>query len=138
MSHISERLLKSAYHVGELPSGSLLIKFNALYPWFMIVPEGEFVELIELPHKVQLDLLEDINHLSNFILRQLPEFHKVNIGAIGNVVSQFHLHVVGRNISDPAWPEPVWGNPEKREYEEGELKSIVELLTTHLKGFQAK
>lgn len=35
---------------------------------------------------------------------------KINFAAIGNVVSQLHLHVVGRRATDPCWPEPVWGN----------------------------
>ncbi|MEM1294059.1 MAG: HIT family protein [Verrucomicrobiota bacterium] len=136
MSQISERLLKSANHVGELASGSLLIKHNAYYPWFMIVPHGEFKELIDLPRDLQLALLDDMNCLSRFILSQLPEFQKVNLGAIGNVVPQFHLHVVGRHENDPAWPGPVWGHPEKRAYAEQELERLVNQLETHLPGFK--
>ena len=33
---------------------------------------------------------------------------------LGNVVAQFHLHVIGRFLSDPAWPGPVWGHGERR------------------------
>tara|TARA_R110002096_G_scaffold147671_16_gene307705 strand:+ start:40779 stop:41201 length:423 start_codon:yes stop_codon:yes gene_type:complete len=135
MNHISERLLKSAYHVGELPSGALLIKDNAIYPWFMIVPAGEFTELLDLPKPLQLHLLEDINQLSQFILKHLPEFQKLNVGAIGNVVPQFHFHVVGRHQGDPAWPGPVWGHRESRKYEDGELTQLVEMLENHLAEF---
>ena len=35
---------------------------------------------------------------------------EVNIAALGNVVSQLHLHVVARHRSDPAWPTPIWGH----------------------------
>jgi diadenosine tetraphosphate (Ap4A) HIT family hydrolase len=35
---------------------------------------------------------------------------KINFAAIRNVVSQLHLHVVGRRATDPCWPAPVWGN----------------------------
>jgi diadenosine tetraphosphate (Ap4A) HIT family hydrolase len=35
---------------------------------------------------------------------------KINFAAIGNIVSQLHLHVVGRRATDPCWPAPVWGN----------------------------
>ena len=46
--------------------------------------------------------------IGNYIkLKQ--SFDKVNIGMLGNVVSQLHLHVVLRNKDDPAWPGPVWG-----------------------------
>jgi len=34
---------------------------------------------------------------------------KVNIAAIGNMVSQFHFHVIGRWKTDPYWPGVVWG-----------------------------
>ena len=34
---------------------------------------------------------------------------KLNVGALGNVVAQLHVHVVGRRVDDPAWPGPVWG-----------------------------
>jgi diadenosine tetraphosphate (Ap4A) HIT family hydrolase len=39
-------------------------------------------------------------------------FHstKINFAALGNLVPQLHLHVIGRSISDPCWPKPVWDN----------------------------
>ncbi|MFN2164840.1 MAG: HIT family protein, partial [Anaerolineae bacterium] len=30
--------------------------------------------------------------------------------ALGNVVPQLHIHVIGRTAQDPCWPRPVWGN----------------------------
>ena len=35
---------------------------------------------------------------------------KVNIGALGNIVPQLHVHVIGRFKGDPAWPGPLWGH----------------------------
>ncbi len=35
---------------------------------------------------------------------------KLNIGALGNLVPQLHLHVLARHPGDPAWPGPVWGH----------------------------
>jgi diadenosine tetraphosphate (Ap4A) HIT family hydrolase len=37
---------------------------------------------------------------------------KLNVGALGNIVAQLHVHVVGRRTDDPAWPGPVWGQGE--------------------------
>jgi diadenosine tetraphosphate (Ap4A) HIT family hydrolase len=34
---------------------------------------------------------------------------KVNVAAIGNLVPQFHFHVIGRWRTDPYWPGVVWG-----------------------------
>lgn len=34
---------------------------------------------------------------------------KLNVAAIGNIVSQLHVHVTGRLQTDPAWPGPCYG-----------------------------
>lgn len=34
---------------------------------------------------------------------------KMNVAAIGNIVSQLHVHVTGRMQSDPSWPGPCYG-----------------------------
>ena len=49
-------------------------------------------------------------------LRRVAEPDKLNVGALGNMVRQMHIHVVGRFASDPAWPGPVWGHGERRSY----------------------
>jgi diadenosine tetraphosphate (Ap4A) HIT family hydrolase len=55
---------------------------------------------------------------------------KVNIGALGNVVSQLHVHVVGRHVGDPAWPGPVWGHSPRVSYTE--VRGFVEHLKSVL------
>ena len=34
---------------------------------------------------------------------------KLNVGQLGNITRQLHVHVVGRRADDPCWPGPVWG-----------------------------
>lgn len=129
MSQISDQLVRSAVHIGEVPSGALLLKDNALYPWFLIVPHGDFVEWGDLPNDLQLKLLKDINTLSDFLSCDTElGVEKTNIASIGNIVPQFHLHIVGRNAKDPAWPGPVWGHEAERAYEAGEMEGLVERL----------
>ena len=56
-------------------------------------------------------------------------YEKINFAAIGNVVPQLHLHVVGRSKEDPCWPAPVWGHlKEAREYSSAELERVSALL----------
>jgi diadenosine tetraphosphate (Ap4A) HIT family hydrolase len=43
-------------------------------------------------------------------VRALPGVEKLNVGALGNMVPQLHVHVIGRFKGDPAWPGPVWGH----------------------------
>ena len=59
--------------------------------------------------------IKERNYLLNFTielgdyLKSKRRYDKTNIGMLGNVVSQLHLHLVLRKKSDPAWPDPVWG-----------------------------
>ncbi|MDF1656525.1 MAG: HIT family protein [Verrucomicrobiales bacterium] len=136
MTKISEPLLKSAIHVGEMPSGSLLILDNSHYPWFLIVPAGEFVEWIDIPLETQQKMLTDINSLSKFLLEDSGlNVGKINVGAIGNIVPQFHLHIVGRHTDDPAWPGPVWGHSAHRNYAAGEMSVLVDRLKDYVDDF---
>lgn len=137
MSEIPERLLRSALYLGEMPSGALLLKDNALYPWFLIVPRGDFVEWVELPDEIQGKMMKDLNALSDFLLRDADlAVDKINVGAIGNIVPQFHLHIVGRRLEDPAWPGPVWGHPDHEDYRDGEVDGLVCRLAAALEDFR--
>ena len=49
---------------------------------------------------------------------------KMNIGALGNVVSQLHVHVIVRKRDDAAWPAPVWGKHPARPYTEEQVAAI--------------
>ena len=57
----------------------------------------------------QAQLMAEIVKLSGSI-RTLPGVEKLNVGNLGNMVPQLHVHVIGRRKGDPAWPGPVWGH----------------------------
>ena len=42
---------------------------------------------------------------------------KINVGAIGCVCRQLHVHVLGRKKGDIVWPKPVWGATDPVRYE---------------------
>ena len=80
----------------------------------------EFFWIVFIPNRPNLIELDDLNinernYLMNFaidlgnFIKSSEKYDKVNIGMLGNVVSQLHLHVVLRNKQDVAWPGPVWG-----------------------------
>ena len=54
-------------------------------------------------------LWQEVNHAAR-ALRATAPCDKLNIGALGNIVRQLHVHLVGRHPDDPAWPGPVWGS----------------------------
>ena len=69
-------------------------------------------------------LLAEINQLSQ-LLRTEAGVEKINIGALGNIVRQLHVHVVGRHAGDPAWPGPVWGSGAALRHDPEELAALT-------------
>ena len=65
-------------------------------------------EIHDLPASVVANLWSLASHFSK-ALKAETKADKINIAAIGNVVSQLHLHIVARHRSDPLWPAPIWG-----------------------------
>ncbi|MFC0679161.1 HIT family protein [Lysobacter korlensis] len=82
---------------------------DARYPWLILVPRiADAVEIVDLSEDLQLQLARETARASR-ALRAVATPDKLNIGALGNVVRQLHVHVLGRFEGDPAWPGPVWG-----------------------------
>jgi diadenosine tetraphosphate (Ap4A) HIT family hydrolase len=95
--------------VGDLALSRVLLANDANYPWLILVPRRQgLVELIDLPENEQVQLLGEIAAAAR-TLKAITECDKLNIAALGNQVSQLHVHVIARRHSDAAWPKPVWG-----------------------------
>ncbi|MGJ8676763.1 MAG: HIT domain-containing protein [Akkermansiaceae bacterium] len=114
---LNERLAAGGFEFGKLGICRILLKDNAVFPWFILVPEVD-------------DSVTELHHLSandfasvSFTIRQLSEFldhqfkpTKVNVGAIGNIVRQLHIHLIARYETDSAWPGVVWSCSDKEAY----------------------
>ena len=84
--------------------------------WALVVPRCPGVqELHELEPEMRQNAWNLVQVLSAGIAL-LPEIDKINVGMLGNLVPQLHIHVVGRRQDDPAWPGPVWGSGEAVAY----------------------
>jgi diadenosine tetraphosphate (Ap4A) HIT family hydrolase len=103
------RLAADCHRLGALPSGQLLLHRNASLHWFLIVPDTQVLDLLDLDAHRRAALLDDAALLHGYLRHDLA-YPRVNVGALGLVVPQLHLHVVGRREDDPCWPAPVWGN----------------------------
>jgi len=118
------QLIKDCHRLGQMNFCHLLLHRNALVPWFILVPETEVSDLLDLPAVLRSKALDDATRVSRFIKKELG-WPKVNFGAIGNLVPQLHLHVIGRRESDPCWPMPVWGNLKDAEpYSDQQIEEI--------------
>jgi len=124
---LNERLLHDCHLLAELPFCSLLLMNNALLPWFILVPDVEVVEIHELSIPQQHQLLEEINLISRFVQQHFTT-EKLNVAAIGNIVRQLHIHIVGRHSSDVCWPGVVWGVKQRQAYDQSRLDTISRQL----------
>ena len=128
---LDAQLKKDCIVLGKLGSSSLLMMNNSLVPWFILVPHTSKIEFTDLPKLEQMELLEEIDLLSSFIKNNF-NITKLNTAAIGNIVSQLHIHVVGRNPADYCWPNVVWGTKEREAYNAERINEIVKSLHEQL------
>jgi diadenosine tetraphosphate (Ap4A) HIT family hydrolase len=128
MFELDYRLENDCVRIGSLPLCTILLMKDANYPWLILVPQRADVSEI---YQLDADDQEQLIWESSFVAERLmAEFDgdKMNIGALGNVVLQLHIHHVVRTRTDPAWPKPVWGAVPARAYAAGALEQRVAQL----------
>lgn len=129
---LDARLAADALPVGDLPLSRVLLMNDARFPWLVLVPRlAGLVELEDLPRELRIALLDEVD-LAGRALRALCAPEKLNIAALGNVVSQLHVHVIARFRSDPAWPRPVWGVGESLPYQSEDAAERISQLRARL------
>jgi len=122
------RLEADSTFIADGPLSQFRLINDARYPWLVLVPKVSNVsEWIDLPESQQHVLLSEINTAAK-ILREQFACEKINIGALGNIVRQLHVHVIARTSRDEAWPGPVWGQGKAVAYSTTELKLLIEEL----------
>lgn len=104
------RLAADCHRVGDLPLSRVLLLDDVRYPWLILVPRrADLREIYELDRPDRQQLLDESCRLGETLMA-LYAGDKLNIGALGNLVPQLHLHHIVRLKDDPAWPGPVWGH----------------------------
>lgn len=106
---LDPQLAADTVPVGDLALSRVLLSNDANYPWLILVPrQAGLVDITDLEPNAQVQLLGEIDAAAR-ALKSVTEYEKLNVAALGNVVAQLHVHVIGRRHSDAAWPKPVWG-----------------------------
>ena len=124
---LNKRLAAGGFDFGSLGKCRILLKDNAVFPWFILVPEVEssITELHELEATDYASVMFTIRQISEFVEKHFAP-DKINVAAIGNIVSQLHIHIVARTTTDPAWPGVVWSCDSKQPYEKEAALEIHE------------
>ncbi len=103
---------------------------DARWPWLLVVPIRAGVEEWHDLTEPEADALSDLIRRLSINLKALTAAEKINVAALGNIVRQFHLHIVARRTEDANWPGPVWGFgkplPYSNEASEALIRAILE------------
>lgn len=113
---LDPRLEADTVPVGELELSRVLLMNDARYPWLILVPRrAGLIEVTDLSDAEAAALMREIRQCGH-ALRQACPHEKLNVGALGNVVRQLHVHVLARTADDEAGAKPVWGVGQARPY----------------------
>lgn len=134
MADLHPQLEKDCLLLGQFKLCKLLLMKDANYPWCILVPDREAISEIHQLDVVDQQQLMRESCLLAAVLEKEFAADKINIGALGNVVPQLHVHHVARYHDDPAWPAPVWGKHPAVPYSESALAEVKEKLLVAIAG----
>ena len=130
---LDPRLAADSHFIADGPLSQIRLMDDARYPWLLLVPRvADIAEWIELDGNQQRLLLAEINQAGKLVHVE-PGVEKLNIGALGNVVRQFHVHLVGRHAGDTAWTGPVWGHGTALRFPAAEREARIEAWRQRLR-----
>jgi diadenosine tetraphosphate (Ap4A) HIT family hydrolase len=140
MFSLHPQLAADTILVGHLSLCEVLLVNDSTYPWLILVPRRVDVrELFELNEADQQQMQNESLALSKLLMQHF-QGDKFNYAALGNMVSQLHLHHIVRFKHDAAWPKAVWGAAPAQAYSEQQAQQIKlelqALIGQQLEGFK--
>ena len=133
MFKLDNRLENDSFFMQEIKNFQIRLMNVQEFFWIVLIPiKPNLIELSDLEVHERNELLNFAVDLGDYI-KSYQNFDKVNIGMLGNVVSQLHLHIVLRNKDDPAWPGPVWGWKSTSNIDEETKQIRSKLIVRYLK-----
>ena len=131
------QLAADGLFLADWPLCQVLRMNDAVYPWLILVPRlNDAREILDLSAADRVRLMDEIAWASQ-ALKDLRKPDKINVGALGNVVPQLHVHVLGRFKDDPAWPRPVWGHAAPIRFEPADAAREAEAWRAALSSYSA-
>jgi len=101
---------------------------DARFPWIILIPKRPgAIEVHDLSAEERTVLIEEIAKTAA-ALKEVTGADKINIGALGNIVRQLHVHVAARFEGDATWPGPIWGSGPARPYPPGGADALSKKL----------
>lgn len=126
------RLAADTVAIADWQLSRVLLMNDARFTWLILVPQrAEIVELHDLDAADRAILIEEVAR-AGAGLKAVTGATKINVGALGNLVPQLHVHIVARQPGDVAWPGPVWGHSPAVPYEISTRDRLVAVLRARL------
>lgn len=126
---LSPRLAADSIFLTDWPLCQLRLMDDARFPWLILVPRRDGLEeWTELTSEDSATLSAEIAQAGSGLASMFKP-RKLNVGALGNIVRQMHVHVIARFETDAAWPGPVWGQGARVPYDQAQRNRLcAELL----------
>ena len=135
---LDPRLAADTLAVTTLPLCEVRLMNDARYAWLILVPrQPGLAEIADLADDERARLWREVDRAAA-ALRRVAPCDKLNIGALGNIVRQLHVHVVARCEGDDAWPGPVWGHGAAVPYRPDAAAARLAALRQHLEHEKAR
>ena len=113
---LDPRLAADSHWVADGSLCQVRLMDDSRFPWLVLVPRvAGAVEWFDLSESDQHLVFDEVSQAAR-LLRMQSGCGKINIGALGNIVRQLHVHVVARSHGDAAWPGAVWGSGEAKRF----------------------
>ena len=114
MFEIDPAFAATSQPLGDLALSHVRLQSDARFPWIVLIPRragaGELEDLAPGERDVLMDEILQaggaVRAVADALGRPAP---KLNVGQLGNITAQLHVHVIARRPEDAAWPAPVWG-----------------------------
>ena len=125
---LDERLARDSDCLSRLGLCQLRLMKDSRWPWLVLIPQRPAVsEIFELTPLDQTMLTFEANSVAA-ALKQVTGATKINVGALGNIVRQLHVHVIARSEGDANWPGPVWGYGTAEPWDDTARADFIEKL----------
>ena len=126
MFEIDPAFVATSHALGDLALSHARLQDDGRYPWIVLIPRRAALRELEDLSRENLAILTDEILAAGRAVRALGfVVDKLNVGALGNLTPQLHVHVIGRRVGDPAWPGPVWGHSPAEPYGQDDLARVA-------------
>ncbi|MCA8895525.1 MAG: HIT family protein [Amphiplicatus sp.] len=125
---LDPQLAEDTNPICDLSLCAVRLMKDARFPWIILIPKRPgAIEVHDLSAEERTVLIEEIAKTAA-ALKEVTGADKINIGALGNIVRQLHVHVAARFEGDATWPGPIWGNGPARPYPPGGADALSKKL----------